>query len=89
MIGDDQQDEQPEGAMVMGEDFHPLAVLNVDVKDQVLAMHITREKKTLFWVPEGVQDRTVLAMIDTGASRNLITQRDYETLPQPPTLRRP
>ena len=29
------------------------------------------------------------ALIDTGASRNLISQRDYEAIPQPPTLRPP
>ena len=37
----------------------------------------------------GVHDRTVWALIDTGASHNLISQRDYEALPQPPTLRPP
>ena len=37
----------------------------------------------------GFQDRTVWALIDTGASRNLTSQRDYEALPQRPTLRPP
>ena len=46
-------------------------------------------KKTLFCVPVGLQARTVWALIDTGASRNLISQRDYEALPQRPTLRPP
>ena len=36
-----------------------------------------------------LQDRIVWALIDTGASRNLISQRDYEALPQRPTLRPP
>ena len=36
-----------------------------------------------------LQDHTVWALIDTGASRNLISQRDYEALPQRPTLRPP
>ena len=45
--------------------------------------------KTLFWVPVGVKDRTVWALIDTSLSHNLISQRDYEALPQPPTLRPP
>ena len=75
--------------MVLGEDFEPSPVVNVDGSEDLLATHITREKKTLFWVPVGVQDRTVWALIDTGASRNLISQRDYEAFPQPPTLRPP
>ena len=90
MISDEQQkDEQPEGAMVLGEDFQPPAVLNVDMNEDVLATHITPEKKTLFWLPVGVQERTVWALIDTGASRNLISQREYEAIPQPPTLHPP
>ena len=63
--------------------------MNVDVSEDLLATHITREKKSLFWVPVGVQDRTVWALIETGESHNLISQRDYEPLLQPPTLRPP
>ena len=37
----------------------------------------------------GVQNRTVWALIDTGASRSLISQQDYEAMPHPPTLRPP
>ena len=37
----------------------------------------------------GLQDRTVWALFDTGTSRNLISQRDYEALPQRHTLRPP
>ena len=49
MIGDEQQqDEQPEGAMVMGDDFQPPPVVNVDVSDELLATHISHDKKTLF-----------------------------------------
>ena len=37
----------------------------------------------------GVQDRTVWTLIDTAASRNLISQQDYEAMPHPPELRPP
>ena len=63
--------------------------MNVDVSEDLLAAHISRDNKTLFWLPVGLQDRTVWALIDTGASLNLISQRDYEALPQRPTLRPP
>ena len=90
MIADEQkQDEQPHGAMVLGEDLQPPLLVNVDVSEDLLSKPITREKKTLFWVPVGVQDRTVWALINTGACRNLSSQRDYEALPQLPTLRPP
>ena len=89
IAGEQQQDEQPDGAMVLGEDFQPPRLVNVDVSEDLLATQIPREKKTLFWVPVGKQDRTVCALLDTSASRNLISQRDYEALPQPPTLRPP
>ena len=66
MISDEQhQDQQPEGALVLGEDFQPQPVLNVDSSEDLLANHITREKKTRFWVLVGVQDRTDWALIDT------------------------
>ena len=74
---------------MLGEDFKPLGVVNVDVSEDLLAAHISRDKKTLFWLPVGLQDRIVWAPIDTGASRNLISQRDYEGLPLRPTLRPP
>ena len=50
MITDEQQqeDEQPESAMVLGDDFQPPAVVNVDVSEDLLAAHISRDKKTLF-----------------------------------------
>ena len=57
------------------------------MSEDLLAKDITPEKKTLFWVAFGVQDRTVWALIDSGPSRKIISQRDYEALPQPPTLR--
>ena len=91
MITDEQQqqDDQPDGAMMMGEDFQSPAVLIVDVIGDLLATLIRHDKKPLFWVPAGVQDRTLYVLIDTGASRNLIFLPDYEALPQPPTLRPP
>ena len=91
MIGDDQQqqDDQPHPAMVLGEDLQPPAVVRVDVSEDLLATHISHEKKTLFWLPVGLQDRTVWALIDTGGSRNLISHQVYEALPQRPTLRPP
>ena len=57
MIGDDQQhqDDQPDPAMVLGEDLQPPAVVNVDVSEDLLAAHISRDKKTLFWLPVGLQ----------------------------------
>ena len=75
--------------MVLGEDFQPPPVVNVDMSESLLATHITHEKKTLFCEPVGVQDGTVWAMIGTGVSRNLISQRDSEALPKPLTLRPP
>ena len=89
MIGDDQQqqDDQVEPAMVLGEDFTPSPLVNVEVSEDLLAAHISRDKKTLFWVAVGVQDRTVWALIDTGASGNMISQQDYEAMPHPPELR--
>ena len=91
MIGDDQQqqDDQHDPVMVLGEDLQPPAVVSVDLSEDLLAAHISPEKKTLFWLPVGLQHRTVWALIDTGASRNVISQRDYEALPQRPTLRPP
>ena len=59
------------------------------MSEDLSTTHISHEKKTLFWMPVGLQDRTVWALIDTGATRNLISQRDYEALPQRPTLRPP
>ena len=77
MIGDDQQqhDDQQEPNCVLGEDFQPPAVGNVEVSEDLLAAHISRGKNTLFGLPVGLQDRTVWALIDTGESRNLISQR--------------
>ena len=89
MLADDQQEEQPDGAKVLGENFQLPPVVNVDVSDELLARHITREKKTLLLLPLRVQDGSVCAVIDTGPSRNLISQRVYEALPQQPTLRPP
>ena len=37
--------------MMLGEDFQPPPVVNVDWSEELLAMHINRERKTLFWVP--------------------------------------
>ena len=75
-IGDEQQqDEQADGVMLLGEDFQPPPVGTVDVSEELLATHINKEKKTLFLVPVGVQDRSVWVLIDTGASRNLCSQR--------------
>ena len=42
-----QQDDQPDVAMVLGEDFQHPAVVNVDVSEDLLATHISRDKKTL------------------------------------------
>ena len=91
MIADDQQqqDDQPESSMLLGENFQPPPVVTVNVREDLLATHISKDKKTLFWMPDGVQDRTFWALIDTGASRNLFSQRNYEAIPQPPTLRPP
>ena len=71
------------------QDFQHIHVVNLDRSQDLLAEPITPERKTLFRVPDGVEDRTVWALIDTGASRNLISQRDYEAFPQTPTLRPP
>ena len=82
-----QQYEQPDSAMVLDEDFQAPLVVNVDMSEDLLATHMTPQKKTLFKVLGGVEDHTVWALLDSCASRNLISQRDYEALPQPPTLR--
>ena len=55
MIGDDQQQQadQQEPVLVLGEDFKHPAVVNMDVSEDLLAAHISRDKKTLFgcqWV---------------------------------------
>ena len=64
MIADEaQQADQPKGAMVLGEEFLHPAVVNVDVSEELLATHITREKIILFYLPVGVPDRTVLALM--------------------------
>ena len=91
MITDEQQqqDDQPDSAMVLGDDFQTPNVVNVNVTEDLLAAHISPYKKTLFWVPVRVQDRTLCALIDNASSRNLIYKRDYEALPQLPTLRPP
>ena len=75
--------------MVLGESFEPQPFVNVDRSEDLLVTDITREKKSLFWVPVGIQDRTVCALIDSGPSRNLISQRDSQARPQPPILRFP
>ena len=44
MIADEQQqEEQPNGTMVLGEDFQPSPGGNGDVSEDLLATHITRE----------------------------------------------
>ena len=50
MIGDDQQqqDEEQEPAMVLGEDLQPPDVGSVDVSEDLLAAHISHDKNTLF-----------------------------------------
>ena len=54
-IGDEQQqDEQADGVMLLGEDFQPPPVGTVDVSEELFGTHITKEKKTLFLVPVGV-----------------------------------
>ena len=90
MIADEQQqDDKPHGALVLGEDFQPTPEVNVHFSEEFLATHITAEKKPLFLVPVGVQDHTVWSTIDTAASRHLMTQRDNEALTKPPTVRPP
>ena len=64
-------------------------VVNLERTEGFLATHYTRQKKTLSWVPVRLQDRTVWALLDTGANRNLMSDWDYEGLPQEDTLRRP
>ena len=61
MIADDQQqqDDQQEPVLVLGEDLQQPAVVTVDVSDDLLAAHISRDKKPFFWLPVGLQDRTV------------------------------
>ena len=57
MIGDDQQqqqDDQQEHVCVLGEDFQPPAVVNVDVSEDLLAAHVSRDKKTLFLAASGI-----------------------------------
>ena len=75
MIGDEQQqqDDQQDPVLVLGEDLQPPAVVNVDVSEDLLAAYVIHDKKTLFWLPVRLQDRTVWALIDTGASPNLIS----------------
>ena len=73
MIAENQQDEQPECAIVLCEDFQSPPVVLVDGSDDLFATHITRERKTLFWLPVILQGRTVSALIDTCVSRNLIS----------------
>ena len=50
MIGNDQQqqDDQQDPVLVLGEDLQPRAVVSVDVSEDLLAAHISPEKKTLF-----------------------------------------
>ena len=50
IIADDpqQQDDQQEPVLVLGEDFQPPAVVNVDVSEDLLAAHISHDKNTLF-----------------------------------------
>ena len=50
MIADEQlqQDDQSDPVMVLGEDFQPSPVVNVDVSEDLLAAHISRDKKTFF-----------------------------------------
>ena len=72
--------------MILREDFQPPAVVNVNDSEHFLAAHISCDKKTLFWIPAGVQDRTLWALIDTGASRHLISEQEYEAMPHPTTL---
>ena len=50
MIADEQQQEndQPDPLMVLGEDFPAPAVVNVDVSENLQAAHISPDKKTLF-----------------------------------------
>ena len=62
MIAEEHQhDGQQDCAMEVGEDFQPTHRVNVDVSEDILPRHITREIKTLFCVPVGVHDSTVLA----------------------------
>ena len=84
-----QQDDQPAGSMLLGQHFQPPPGGNVDVCDELLHSHINRDKNTLFWVQVVAEDRAVWALIDTRASRNLISQRAYEALPKALTLRPP
>ena len=50
MIPDEQQqqDHQHEPVLVLTEDFQPPAVVNLDVSEDLLAAHISRDKKPLF-----------------------------------------
>ena len=56
VIGDDQQqqDDQEEPVLVFGEDLQPPAVVNVDVSEDLLAAHISPNKKTLFLAASGI-----------------------------------
>ena len=56
---DQQQDEKLECERKLGEDLHPPPVVNAEGSEDLLARHISREKKTLFWLPVIVQDRNV------------------------------
>ena len=77
------------GGDCAGRRFPPTPLVNLERTEGFLVTHNTWQKKTLSWVPVRLQDRTVWALIDTGASRKLMSERDYEGLPQEPTLRRP
>ena len=48
MIADDHHDDQHELGLVLGEEFQPPAVVNVDVSEDLLAAHINRDKKNIF-----------------------------------------
>ena len=55
MMGDDQQeqDDQKEPVLMLGEDLQPLAVVNVDISEDLLAAHVSHDKKTLFLAASG------------------------------------
>ena len=59
--------------------------MNLNQSEELFANHNTREKKTLFLLPEGMQNR-MCALLDIGTIRNVISQRDYEALAQAHTL---
>ena len=52
MIADEkQQGEQTDASMMLENEFQLPPFGHVDVSEDLLATHISREKKTLFWVP--------------------------------------